>query len=56
MKPWENPAVRAALREIAIAILVALLTILGYHAEIVRPQVQELGAAVVESRALCQCP
>jgi len=36
MKFWDNPAVLAALREILIAVLVAILGLLGYHASINR--------------------
>ena len=36
MSFWDNPAVLAALREILIAVLVAILGLLGYHASVKR--------------------
>jgi len=43
MKFWDNPAVLAALREILVAVLVAILGLLGYHASVKR-QIAKLKA------------
>jgi hypothetical protein len=44
MSFWDNPAVLAALREILIAVLVAILGLLGYHASVKR-QIARLRAS-----------
>ena len=38
---WSDPRVRMVLREVIVALLVALLTILGYDVRIGEPRVEE---------------
>lgn len=37
---WNDPAVREVARQVLIALLLALLSVLGYDAAVVRPRIE----------------
>jgi hypothetical protein len=39
---WENPVIQEALRTIAIAVLVALLGLLGYDTKVAKPRQERI--------------
>lgn len=43
---WNDPAVREVTRQVLIALLLALLSVLGYDAAVVRPRISRLEAQV----------
>ena len=43
---WEDPIIQEALRTIAIALLVALLGLLGYDAKIAKPRHESISKQV----------
>ena len=47
---WDDPAVREVARQVLIALLLALLSVLGYDAAVMRPRIEGLTAAVRRER------
>ena len=43
---WENPVIQEALRTIAIAVLVALLGLLGYDTKVAKPRQERIVKSV----------
>ena len=50
MEFWNDPAVREVARQVLIALLLALLSVLGYDAAVVRPRIKHLAAALRRER------
>jgi predicted type IV restriction endonuclease len=44
MRFWDDPAVREVVRQVFIALLLALLSVLGYDAAIAKPRIRRLRA------------
>jgi hypothetical protein len=50
MEFWNDPAVREVARQVLIALLLALLSVLGYDAAVAKPRINRLVAQVKRER------
>jgi len=50
MEFWNDPTFREVARQVLIALLLALLSVLGYDAAVVKPRIKRLTAAVTRER------